>query len=70
MKRKIIEITAQNCAEGEEGGIVALADDGTLWVGFTQRVTLDIRTNKFEYRFIWTELPGLPDDNGNLTKVR
>ena len=70
MNRKIVQISAAvtevpltDGSSGKRVVTVALADDGTLWRGWQKLV------GKPE-SYIWTQLPGLPADNSNLSKVR
>jgi hypothetical protein len=84
MKRKIVQITSVPGYEDDSPALVALAEDGTLWEGCmriankkevheaseARRTDPKAGTVKAIYKFIWEPLPTLPDDNGNLTKVR
>lgn len=65
MKRTIVYICNRSGRTDQEGSIIALANDGTLWEGYPHWVA-----NGKPYEFKWTELPSLPDDNANLGKVR
>lgn len=84
MKRKIIHIIDRFINKEEEATLVALADDGTVWEGWTINTNADAvmaanRQRNIDktttipvriYAFVWTQIPGLPDDNVNLGKVR
>jgi hypothetical protein len=84
MKRKIIQIVDRFISKDEEATLVVLADDGTVWEGCMTNtnaaaVTAAIRQRNIDktttipariYAFVWTQIPGLPDDNSNLGKVR
>lgn len=84
MKRKIIQIIDRFINKEEEATLVALADDGTVWEGGVTNtnaaaVTDASRQRNIDkvtviparvYTFVWTQIPGLPDDNANLGKVR
>lgn len=63
MKRKVVQITSHVV---EECGItIALADDGTVWEGY-----LRYHPNEEpKYKFKWEQLPDLPSDISNLSKV-
>lgn len=50
-ERKIIQIAAIPASAHEEGAILALALDGTLWISNSTR---DLT------RLVWTEVPPLP----------
>lgn len=65
MKRKIIQIATAYETSSEVNIVHALADDGTLWAGYPHWVE-----KGKPYVFQWEPLPGLPDDNTNLNKVR
>lgn len=64
MKRKIIQITGFPGTAEDGGTLVALADDGTLWEGYQHYYRGQTRPHK------WNQIPTLPDDNSNLSKVR
>jgi hypothetical protein len=66
MKRKPVQIAV--CTQGPGKILVVLADDGTLW----QRVSRKVPggdTGVTKYVSEWKEIPALPSDNSNLTKV-
>lgn len=60
MKRKIVQI-AMNA-----GVAIALADDGSVWEGYTEFE----QVASPQLKFVWHQLPGLPNDDANLSKVR
>ena len=64
MNRKIIQI-ATAVAEGESALIMVLCDDGTAWFynqNYDHKLQKCICT--------WEQLPAIPQDTTNLTKVR
>lgn len=75
MKRKIVQIA---CMPANDPGAVpvifALADDGTVWGGCSSIVGHHMRDDgmylgpKFEWA--WDQIPSLPDNNSNLSKVK
>lgn len=79
MNRKIIQIATRPQNE-EVTSIIALADDGTLWEGYTRRVCdkqavydekgKQISAAVYHYEFQWEQLRELPGNVSNLTKVR
>lgn len=84
MKRKIIQIVDRFISKEDEATLVALAEDGTVWEGCLRQVNKErdkynalpyeirkitpVPANVFE--FSWEQLPGLPNDNTNLSRVR
>lgn len=83
MKRKIIQIAACAGDENTIPSVYALAEDGSFWEGYRERIELTpasytqndagrqviLKHATYEHRFIWHPLPALPVDAGNLTKV-
>jgi hypothetical protein len=68
MNRKIIQIAVSNCAEGEVKVTSALADDGTLWEGWYRCHHQTGKETKYVWE--WEQIPGLPQNTINFTKVR
>lgn len=83
MKRKIIQISASAGDDNTTPSVYALADDGSFWEGYRERIEVTpvvynqndagrqtiTKHASYEHRFIWHPLPALPVDAGNLTKV-
>lgn len=67
MNRKIIQICASQAQE-EYKITTVLCDDGTLWEGY-QRYE-NISPTKRYLKFVWEQLPDIPQDTSNLTRVR
>jgi len=80
MKRKIVQIAVQeHTKEGDGGRLVALADDGTLWEGGILLLNADelsaarragAKTPAPKYGWQWVQIPDLPQNTSNLTKVK
>ena len=70
MKRTIVQIAAMPGREGEVSPIFALADDGTLWEGYTRCIPPKSEKQTYRYEFQWEQLPALPDNTSNLTRSR
>lgn len=83
MNRKIIQIATTQIPEEAEL-IVALCDDGTLWCGgseYIEEVPAVYEADKYgskrvltgskgHYAHVWHELPNVPQNTSNLTRVR
>ena len=74
MKRKIIQVACMPAADaGAVPCIIALADDGTLWDGYSEYMGQKADSQGYmvpHYEFGWHEYPGLPDNNSALTRVK
>lgn len=75
MKRKIIQIATMPALDaGAVPVIIALADDGTVWDGCSRLVGNHTREDGSyggaKYEWGWEQIPALPDNLSNLSKVK
>ena len=75
MKRKIIQIATMPANDpGAIPVIFALADDGTVWDGCSRLNGHYVRDDGSyggpKYEWGWEQIPALPDNLTNLSKVK
>ena len=74
MTRKIVQISTPAVSEGAYMYTMALADDGTLWQGHWEPEYVK-RSDRAGYattgyKYVWEEIPNIPQWNSNMTKVK